>query len=268
MSLWDIKEKFDELFWFNLFNIRESIRFKLNRTSNVSFPISQQNDWCIVLNGPSSLTIPPEQLEWDNTIFVNFGFRRPEFKASTKPLLLIVDDNFMNNTWPADMLRCAQAINNNCRFVLNYKFSKYVEAYYPDLVSENLIRYIANTKIPTSYSIRRHKRNNPNGFGVGVGEQSIAFALQNGAQNIHIHGLDCNNVVLGLSEKKTHIYGVDENKVWTDPITNARELRFQSFMINRLLHLSHYCQNNEINLYNYSDSLLSQGIGLNAHNCK
>lgn len=255
MSLWTFKENVDEFFWFGLFNLTRRFHSRFLRTASLTLlPVSSE-DWCLILNGPSSAHIEPQHLDYSKIVFVNFGFRRPEFSKVDQPILVIVDVNLVNGIWPKDMLEQAISYNPNCTFVLNYKFFSYVNTLSKEV--QDKVTYLANSKIPTSYNIAKHNKTASFGFGVGVAEQSISLCIQNGAKNIHIYGLDCNNVVLALSNKNTHVYGSDEAKRWGNAKHNARELRFQSYMLDRLRLLKIYCDCNGICLYNYSDSLMT-----------
>ncbi|MDC0639737.1 hypothetical protein OAP36_02080 [Planktomarina temperata] len=249
MSLWTLKEKFDQSVWFSLFNLREYTRYFLNKSHVLNTNIISRQ-WMIIANGPSSFNVP---LSKDNVIFINFGFRREEFKRADCPFLLIVDPYLLDGTWPSDMLDLALEQNKSCIFLLNYKFRKDIEKRYKSILDR--VIYIANARIPTSTNIKTSNVNSKFGFGVGAAEQAISVCAQLGARKIDVYGLDCDNVSLALSGKHTHVYGVDENKSWTDPLKIARELRFQSYMIERLYHLKKFLESNEIELVGHSDSV-------------
>ena len=257
MSFWNLKEWFDELIWFGLFNLREAGKALLCRKLLKPYKKTSA-EWCLVLNGPSSSNIDKQHLHSSQTIFVNFGFQRQEFKVVDEPFLIIIDQYLIDGTWPADMLLKAIKSNPSCKLVLSYKFYNFISVKFPELIEKTI--FIANSKIPTRFNIRHQKPNSYFGFGVGVAEQSISFAIRQGGIKIHIYGLDCNNVILSLSEKKSHIYGSDKAKKWDNPYINARELRFQSYMLDRLRYLSLFCELKKIKLINYSDSLLTRFI--------
>lgn len=252
MSLWTLKEQFDQSVWFGLFNLREYTRYFFNKSYVLNTNIKSRQ-WMIIANGPSSRNVP---LSEDNVIFINFGFQREEFRMLHRPFLLIIDPYLFDGTWPTDMLNLALERNKSCMFLLNYKFRKDVERRHKSILDR--VIYVANSRIPTSKNIKRANANSKFGFGVGATEQAISVCVQLGAEKIDVYGLDCNNVSLALSGKNTHVYGLDENKSWEDPINNARELRFQSYMIERLYYLKKFLESKNIELVGHSDSISAQ----------
>ena len=255
MSFWNLKEIFDELFWFGSFNIRETIQF-FNAKNKILKTHHSCTHWSIITNGPSAnkFKYNPDKIENKNFVFVNFGYKRSEFSIIEEPFLLIVDENLINGTWPNSMLGDAFNLNKNCKFILNYKFKDYVKTLHQEI--QKRVIFIFNSKIPTQLNIKYSKPTSKFGFGVGAAEQAISFCMQLGGKVIDIYGLDCNNVLLALSEKNTHIYGIDPHKKWDDPSNNARELRFQSYMLNRLILIKIFANKNKIDLNGFSDGLI------------
>lgn len=256
MNGWDIKEFVDEL----VFELDNGLRYlKSRQSARAAAPFSKlPQDWSIyeqfqiILGGPSSNNFHTP-LDEAHQVFVNFGFQHKSFPFCKSPWLLICDSKFMTGEWSMDMLDEALAVNSNTKFILNSIFLDKMEidsfaAY------RGRIAFINHNRMPTRFTRNISGGSDSFNIGGGAGEQAMTLAAALGAKSIDIFGLDGNNVILGLLDRNTHFYGVDDAKDWTNPAFSARELRFLSYFIDRHRYLSKLMAKNGISIRNHSDS--------------
>lgn len=266
MSLWSKKEALDEAM-FVLENLRNARRMnKLMRLYPQLFARSQAvtdevaaatgRRVAVVANGPSSAGITPAA---EDLIFLNFGYRHPEFAKAGRPVLTVVDNKLADGGWSLDMLREAQAINGAVTFALGALLLKSAEV--RAFVERERCMVLCNYLSATRYArpTRRFTAGGIN-YGGGATEQGIALALSLGARDIDIYGFDGNNVVLGLAGQDTHFYGNDPLKDWTQPDFVARELRFLSYFIDRNRYLARLIEAQGVRVTNHTPTPFMSGM--------
>ena len=254
MNGWDIKEFFDEVIFefYNLYNFIHSIKYK-NKIRRIDLDLDMGGECSLILNGPSSADC---KINDSDVYFVNYGFKHKCFSKVEKPILIIVDTQLTKDKWDYSMMDEAIKINPSVRFIFNYKYlsSKKFKASVKDI---NCIGYINNSRIPTRFNWQKKLVMGSFNFGVGVAEQSLSLLASLNYKKIKVYGFDGNNVLLGLMNKDTHFYGVDESKKWYDSQFTARELRFLSYFIDRNYWLSKCMDYNNVKVINHSDSLIT-----------
>ncbi len=254
MNGWDIKEFFDEIVFefYNLYNFIHSIKY-LNKIRKIDLNQERNEECDLILNGPSSIDY---KITGADTYFVNFGFNHESFSKVENPILIIVDTQLTKDKWDYSIIDQAININPSVRFIFNYKYlsSKKFRAYVKHI---HCIGYINNSKIPTRFNWKKKLSISSFNFGVGVAEQSLSLLASLNYKKINVYGFDGNNVLLGLMNKETHFYGVDESKKWSDAKFTARELRFLSYFVDRNYWLSKCMEHNNVRIINHSDSLVT-----------
>lgn len=247
MSFWNLMLKKDDLLiklFRKLYDFVQNFNFSRNKNVNESLKkndFSKLESLYIILNGPSLKKQNLLNLQGENIVFVNRGYKHEHYKILQPKFHVFVDPKMLSGEWSISWVYEIIEMVPNIIFLMPAKWIK--EPKIKKLIEDSKVNIIwLSHKVFSPFSC------------LGVSGAAIEFAIYLHIKNIYFTGFDANGLAHELiNSSNSHFYGVnDENNTKTCK-NYVQDLYMFSRFLNELIDLAKKAKKKGVNVINLTD---------------